>query len=218
LTIFVTITSRFVTLLSIMIHFLFKLGLQVGAPFKADRVDVAFGTTMESAKNSTWRCLDELLLTALFITTWAKRATLVGKQGQGRNGALAVGGHLGRCDKLTRTQFEGLGVEKSDRTVLTFLATIFGSNAMDHIPIGSDGDFINMHVIAIIKGISTSCTVGRSLRKLGAFLLFFRAVVVLLFLSLGRLGGRWFAGLAGWGSWGLEVDVVAEGSRRRQRI
>jgi hypothetical protein len=177
---------------------------------------MAFGTAMESTKNGTWGCLDELLLTTLVITTWAKRATLVGKQGQGRDVALAVCGHLCRSNKFTRPQLECLGVEKSDRTVLTFLATILSGNTMDHISIGSDSDFINVHVISIIKGSSTSSTVGRSLRKLGPCLLFIRAVVILLFFSLGGLGS-WFVGLAGWGSyWDLEGNKLREASCRQK--
>jgi hypothetical protein len=163
---------------------------------------MAFGSTMKSGKDGTFRCLDELLLTALVITTWSKRATIISKKSQGCHGALAVCGHLCRRDKFTWSQLEGLGVKKSNRTVLTFFTTIFGRNTVDHIPISSNGDFINVHVIAIIKGDTASSAVSRSLGKFGMFLLFIRAIVVLLFFCLGWLR-RWFAGLAGWGRWGL---------------
>jgi hypothetical protein len=96
--------------------------------------------------------------------------------------------------------------------MFAFLATILDRNAMDHIFIGGNGDFIKMHVIAIIKGISASSTVGRSLRKFGPFLLFIGAVVVLLFFSLGRFGG-WFVCLAGRSSWGLKSDSIVLANR-----
>lgn len=162
------------------------LGIWVGTPFEADRIDVTLGRAMKATKCGSLGSLDEFL-TTLVIATGSKFGAAIGEEGQGSHDTLAVGGDLGRGDAFAGTQLESLGVVTSDTAILALLSTILGGNSMDHIAICRDGNFVNVHVIAIIKvgPTTTTSSKGWRLRKLGTFLLFvpIRAVIVLLFLG-----------------------------------
>ena len=206
------------------------LGLGIGAPLEANGIDVTAGTSMDSTQHSARGSLDDLSI-AFFVSAWAELGTTVGEKGNGshvwlaeQSETTATNSHLGRGDEFTGTQLESLGIVTSNTAALFLLSTVLHGNSMDMVSVRSHRDFINVHMIAVVKVLAAFPAKGRRLRKFGPFLFLLllglvivatvivrSVVVVLLFFGSSTrrrfaagLGGRGLVGLGSWSRWGLQ--------------